>query len=69
VPFGEHLKLGKSLALLAHTAKQSLPCGAEGSIPPARVLGPWVALLPLQPPLQLIIHDPPGRAEMGYERL
>ena len=56
-------------AILAHAAEQTVPSGAEGSISPARVLRPGVALLPLQPPLQRIIHDPPVRVELDYEAI
>jgi hypothetical protein len=56
-------------AVLAHAAEQSFPRGAEGSISPARVPRPGVALLPLQPPLEGVSHDPPGRVELGYEAI
>ena len=54
-------------AVFAHTAEQGFPRGAERLISPTRVLVPGVALLPLQSPFQRIIHDPPGRIELGYE--
>ena len=58
-----------SAAVLAHAAEQSFPRGAEGSILPARVPRPGVALLPLQPPLEGVSRDPPGRVELGYEAI
>jgi len=69
---GEGSELGERswlyiAAVFAHTAEQSFPHGAEGSVSPARILDPEVALLPLQSPLQRIIHDPPGLVELGYE--
>ena len=56
-------------AIFAHAAQQTVPSGAEGSISPARVPRPGVALLPLQPPLEGVSHDPPGRVELGYEAI
>ena len=72
VKSGEGSELGERswlyiAAVLAHAAEQSFPRSAEGSVLPAGVLFPGVALLPLKPPLQRIIHDPPGRVELGYE--
>ena len=56
-------------AVLAHVAQQTVPSGAERSISPPRVPDPGVALLPLQPPLEGVSHDPPGRVELRYEAI
>jgi hypothetical protein len=65
---GEHCSIYVA-AIFAHAAQQTVPSGAEGSISPARVPRPGVALLPLQPPLEGVSHDPPGRVELGYEAI
>ena len=72
--FGEGSERGERswlyfAAVLAHAAEQSFLRGAEGSVLPAGVLFPGVTLLPLKPPLQRIIHDPPGRVELGYKAI
>jgi hypothetical protein len=56
-------------AVLAHAAEQSFACCAEGSISPASVFRPGIALLTLQSPLQRIIHDSPARVELSYEAI
>ena len=74
VEFGERVELGESFfthcaAKFTNAAEQSLSRGAEGSISPAIVLVPGTPLLPLQPPLQPIIHYPPDVVELGYEAI
>jgi hypothetical protein len=63
-------RLGVDLAaILMNAAKQSLSRCAEGSVSPAGGLLPWIALLPLEDPLQGIILDSPIRVELGCERI
>ena len=69
---GERLQVGESIlidlaAKLANTSQQYFSCGAKGSILPTGVLFAWVALSPLQDPLQRIIDDPPALVELRYE--
>jgi len=70
----ERLKLVESVvvdraAILTNAAQQSTSCSAEGSVSPARVLFPGLVLLPLENPLEWVIHHPPILVELGYEAI
>jgi len=57
------------IAIFTHAAQQCFPSGAKGAVLPAGVLLSWIALFPLQPPLERIVHDSPVRVELRYEAI
>jgi hypothetical protein len=74
MPVGQLLKFGERIdidlaAIFAKATCESFSGSAEGSVLPTGALLPWIALLPLQDPLQRIIHHSPGRVELRYKTI
>ena len=74
MPLRECLNIGECPdvnlpAVFADAAQQGVSRPAEGAAPPTGVLVARISLLALQNPLERIIHDSPGRIELGYEAI